>query len=64
MNQCIKCGKEIPDGELFCLECSLNPGSTAFEQAHGSEHHIVPKGRMQTPMPVKRAPSPAPEREP
>lgn len=64
MNQCIKCGKEIPDGELFCLECSLNPGSTAFEQAHSPEHHAMPKGRMQTPKPVKRPPAPAPEREP
>ena len=26
MNQCIKCGVEIPEGELFCIECSLNPG--------------------------------------
>lgn len=23
MNNCIKCGKEIPDGELFCRQCSL-----------------------------------------
>ena len=25
MTTCIKCGKEIPDGELFCAECGLNP---------------------------------------
>lgn len=24
MNNCIKCGKEIPDGELFCRQCSLD----------------------------------------
>ena len=24
---CIKCGREIPDGELFCVECSLTPTS-------------------------------------
>ncbi len=24
MNNCIKCGKEIPDGELFCRDCSLD----------------------------------------
>ncbi len=24
MNNCIKCGKEIPDGELFCKDCSLD----------------------------------------
>ena len=23
--KCIKCGREIPDGDLFCLECSLTP---------------------------------------
>ena len=27
MTTCIKCGKEIPDGELFCAECGLNPGA-------------------------------------
>ena len=25
MNTCIKCGKPIADGELFCAACSLNP---------------------------------------
>ena len=66
MNQCIKCGKEIPDGELFCLECSLNPGSTVFEQAHSPDRHSAPKGRMQTPRPVRRPPAQAApaEREP
>lgn len=24
---CIKCGKNIADGELFCRECSLNPAA-------------------------------------
>ena len=56
MNQCIKCGKEIPQGELFCLECSLNPGSTLFDDRPRAERHAAPKGRMQTPVPVKRAP--------
>ena len=56
MNHCIKCGKEIPDGELFCLECSLNAGSTQFDGAARAERHAAPKGRMQTPVPVKRAP--------
>ena len=22
---CIKCGREIPEGELFCVECSMAP---------------------------------------
>ena len=56
MNQCIKCGKEIPQGELFCLECSLNPGSTLFDDRPRAERHAAPKGRMQTPVPVKRVP--------
>lgn len=56
MNQCIKCGKEIPQGELFCLECSLNSGSTLFDDRPRAERHAAPKGRMQTPVPVKRVP--------
>ena len=56
MNQCIKCGKEIPAGELFCLECSLNPGSALFDDRPRAERSAAPKGRMQTPVPVKRAP--------
>ena len=56
MNQCIKCGKEVPQGELFCLECSLNPGSTLFDDRPRAERYAAPKGRMQTPAPVKRAP--------
>ena len=28
MNTCIKCGREIPDGELFCNDCALNPGTS------------------------------------
>ena len=51
MNRCIKCGREIPDGELFCIECSLNPGSSLFEEPRPQ---AAPKGRMQTPQPVKR----------
>ena len=25
--QCIKCGREIPDGELFCSDCASGPAS-------------------------------------
>lgn len=53
MNQCIKCNKEIPEGELFCMECSLNPGSTMFEEDKPSDRIPAPKGKMQTPQPVK-----------
>lgn len=52
MNQCIKCGRQIPEGELFCLECSLNPGSSLFE-----EPRPAPTGRMQAPKPRTAAPA-------
>lgn len=56
MSQCIKCGKEVPQGELFCLECSMNPGSTLFDDRPRAERLAAPKGRMQTPAPMKRTP--------
>lgn len=51
---CIKCGKEIPDGELFCPACSLN---LPPEQSDAIETPRIPApiGRMQKPVPVKRA---------
>ena len=61
MNHCIKCGRQIPEGELFCLECSLNPGSSLFQ-----ETRPTPTGRMQTPAPrkaVHAAPVAAKERK-
>lgn len=59
MNRCIKCGREIAEGELFCIECSLNPGSSLFEDSRPPERHPTPVGRMQTPKPVRR-PAPQP----
>lgn len=53
--KCIKCGKEIPEGELFCIECSLNPTAPQFGEDGSGERYPAPKGRMQTPVPVKRA---------
>lgn len=55
MAQCIKCGREIPEGEIFCPECSLNPG------APGAQPRPAPVqiGRMQAP--VKQAPPPRSE---
>ena len=55
MNTCIKCGREIPDGELFCPECALNPGAAP---ASHSAHSAAPQGRMQKP--VKQAPAAKP----
>lgn len=56
MSQCIKCGVDIPAGELFCPECSLNPGSSLFDTPKASDRHSLPIGRMQTPQPMKRKP--------
>lgn len=52
---CIKCGKEIPDGELFCVECGLNPSVSLLNKERPGERYPAPKGRMQTPVPVRRA---------
>ena len=50
MNQCIKCGKNIPEGELFCAQCSqlpeiasLSTGHTQKMPAYGAEHRPAPK---------------------
>ena len=50
MAQCVKCGRQIPEGELFCAECSLNPGAAEMQPRETVQ---IPGGRMQTP--VKRA---------
>lgn len=51
---CIKCGKEIPDGELFCVECSLNL-PTDRKAVSEAPRAAAPQGRMQKPVPVRRA---------
>lgn len=51
---CIKCGKEIPDGELFCVECSLNLPADRQSSAE-APRAAAPQGRMQKPVPVRRA---------
>ena len=51
---CIKCGKEIPEGELFCQECSLNLDIAAGEE-RAAAWIPTPVGRMQKPVPVRRA---------
>lgn len=45
---CIKCGKEIPDGELFCIECSLLPSKSAAPSAPS-------KGSARPKSPVEKA---------
>ena len=61
---CIKCGKAIPDGELFCLQCSLNPTVMELEKTAPPPSYPTPKGTMQTPRPVRPTPpTPAPSRK-
>lgn len=36
MDRCIKCGREIPEGELFCLECSMNPADVPLRDGSAS----------------------------
>lgn len=57
MTTCIKCGREIPDGELFCSACSLNPNAGS-----SAARHPLPAqtGRMQQPVRQLSAPQPAP----
>ena len=57
MNTCIKCGREIPDGELFCRECALNPGAIS-EDGHAMP---APRGKMQKPVVQPPKPKPIPQ---
>ena len=69
MNTCIKCGRPIADGELFCTECSLNP----YDFTDDAPAHAAPKvqipGRLQAPVrqpkaPAAAPPAPAPRKKP
>lgn len=51
MNTCLKCGKPIEDGELFCAECSLNPGESA---PHEAKRYEAPAGQMRAPVRVEK----------
>lgn len=37
---CIKCGRQIPDGELFCVECSLAPPAQEAEPPRHAERQV------------------------
>jgi len=61
MTTCIKCGKEIPDGELFCAECGLNPGAAPPRPRPSARQAAVgglarPFGRLRR----RRSSAPAP----
>ncbi len=57
MERCIKCGREIADGELFCLECSMNPEDSPLQDGPTSVFTMA-VGRMQTPKPARKTQSP------
>lgn len=43
--QCIKCGREIPDGELFCSDCASGPA----RQPEKAARHLAPKQKQAAP---------------
>lgn len=55
---CIKCGREIPDGELFCVECSLAP--TPQEAGHGQQRAARPHRPAKTAPPARTDAKPQP----
>ena len=62
--ECIKCGKPIADGELFCVLCSLNPDEIQPDEP-ARPRYPEPEGRMKQPgtapkkVPVKAQPAKA-----
>ena len=60
MTTCIKCGRPVADGELFCAQCGLNPGELELDGESRPERHAAPAGRMQKPQ--RPAPQPAPKK--
>ena len=53
MTNCIKCGKSIPNGELFCVQCSKSP--VIAELAGAPARHTTQRSV------TSRPPTPAPE---
>ena len=53
MTECIKCGKSIPDGQLFCQQCSKIPVIAELN------HSSAPKPAPRRPAPAS-APAPRP----
>lgn len=64
--KCIKCGREIPEGELFCVECSLTP--PAPEPSRSVAKPTKPakpaKAPVKAPPPKRAAKEPAKRSEP
>lgn len=61
--ECIKCGKPVPKGELFCPACSQNLTEEAL-RGTSAERYPAAEGRMQTPrLAAKAAPAPTAEKK-
>lgn len=67
--KCIKCGREIPEGELFCVECSMAPVQPEPARTHKQQKPVenrsakvdprAPQKRTKTPSePVRRSRKP------
>ena len=58
MNTCIKCGKPIADGELFCDACSLNPYDFTDTPERAPEVNVP--GQLRAPVRQVKIPAAAP----
>lgn len=57
MNTCIKCGRQVPQGELFCAQCSKSP---VIAELGVSQHRSAPqRPAPQRPAPVQVKKKPA-----
>lgn len=63
MNTCIKCGRNIPAGELFCTQCSKSPViaelGAASPRPVPQKKTVPPKAVPQRPVPVQTKKKPA-----
>lgn len=55
MSTCIRCGKQVPEGELFCAECSLLPLGREPEKPHKAPPEPA---RMRKPVPKPKPAAP------
>lgn len=63
MTTCIKCGRAIADGELFCTQCDLNPLGDEYE-APVREHPTVKPMQAPRKQPVAVKPQPQVQKQP
>jgi hypothetical protein len=64
MTTCIKCGKPIPDGELFCQECSLNPKPAEGLLEELPQSRPLPPGQLTAPVKLPPQRKSPPKKQP